>query len=147
MRRMGIIAHLYVKRINTLHLSSLIGEGIDTELLLRARCRAVMAILNDKIIESVDRKAKITDNPILWDATEKLAEHCWKNSDYLVLVGAHGIVLNGEKLQFYSNHYLFLPYSCLQYVWHQLRMSTLQSHNMALEQILFMGGATSILDF
>ena len=65
MRRMGIIAHLYVKRINTLHLSSLIGEGIDTELLLRARFRAVMVILNDKIIESVDRKAKITDNPIL----------------------------------------------------------------------------------
>ena len=127
MRRMGIIAHLYVKRINTLHLSSLIGEGIDTELLLRARCRAVMAILNDKIIESVDRKAKITDNPILWDATEKLAEHCWKNSEYLVLVGT-----NSEKFQFCSNHYLFLPYSCLPYVWQQLRKSTLQSHDIAL---------------
>ena len=56
----------------------------------------------DKIIESVARKAKITDDTILWDDDEKLEEHWWRTFDYLALVGSHGIVLNGEKFQFCS---------------------------------------------
>ena len=52
----------------------------------------------DQVIESVARKAKVTDDTALWDTG--LEEHWWRIIDYLELVGKNGIVLNGEKFQF-----------------------------------------------
>ena len=54
----------------------------------------------DKIIESLERKAKVTDDAIIWDSDSQLKEHWWRVFDYLKLVGSHGIILNGEKFQF-----------------------------------------------
>ena len=54
----------------------------------------------DKIIEPVERKAKVTDDTIMWDSDQELENHWWRVFDYLTLVGKNGIVLNGDKFQF-----------------------------------------------
>ena len=48
----------------------------------------------DKIIEPVERKAKVTDDTIMWDSDQELESHWWRVFDYLSLVGNNGIVLN-----------------------------------------------------
>ena len=54
----------------------------------------------DRIIESVERKTKVTDDTVMWDEDQELEAHWWRTLEYLTLVGKHGIILNGEKLQF-----------------------------------------------
>ena len=54
----------------------------------------------DRIIESVERKTKVTDDTVMWDSDEELENHWWRVFDYLALVGKYGIVLNGDKFQF-----------------------------------------------
>ena len=54
----------------------------------------------DKIIEPVERKAKVTDDTIMWDSDQELENHWWRVFDYLSLVEKNGIVLNGDKFQF-----------------------------------------------
>ena len=52
----------------------------------------------DSIIESVLRKAKVTDDSVMWDSD--LEKHWWRTIDFLEIVGRNGIVLNGDKFQF-----------------------------------------------
>lgn len=54
----------------------------------------------DRIIESVERKTKVTDDTVMWDSDQELENHWWRVYDYLALVGKNGIVLNGDKFQF-----------------------------------------------
>ena len=54
----------------------------------------------DRIIKSVERKTKVTDDTVMWDVDQELEAHWWRVFDYLALVGKHGIVLNGDKFQF-----------------------------------------------
>ena len=52
----------------------------------------------DEIIEPVLRKAKVTDDTVMWD--RDLEEHWWRVIDFLEIVGRNGIILNGDKFQF-----------------------------------------------
>ena len=54
----------------------------------------------DRIIESVERKTKVSDDMVMWDTDQELEAHWWRVFDYLALVGKHGIILNGDKFQF-----------------------------------------------
>ena len=38
----------------------------------------------------------------MWDVDQELEAHWWRVFDYLALVGKHGIVLNGDKFQFFE---------------------------------------------
>ena len=55
---------------------------------------------HDRITKPIERRTRVADETIMWDADHDLEAHWWRTFDYLALMGRHGITLDGDEFQF-----------------------------------------------